>query len=90
MIHYGVTKAFGLALKHWRRQTKLSQEQLAERAHLHRSYIADIERGARNASLKTLEKLARALELSLSELFKPIGSVPIEKAEEGSERAVPD
>ena len=51
----------------------LSQEALAERADLHRTYIADIERGVRNVSLKNIEKLARALEVSIADLFASIG-----------------
>ncbi len=47
----------------------LSQESLAERADLHRTYVADIERGARNVSLKNIEKLAKALGLSVADLF---------------------
>ncbi len=46
----------------------LSQETLAERADLHRTYIADIERGVRNVSLKNIGKLARALDLTVSKL----------------------
>ena len=42
---------------------------LAERADLHRTYIADIERGARNVSLRSIEKLARALGVPTAELF---------------------
>jgi transcriptional regulator with XRE-family HTH domain len=53
-----------------RRETlRLSQEEVAHRAKLHRTYISDIERGARNLSLKSLADLARALELSTSELI---------------------
>lgn len=48
---------------------RLSQEEVAHRARLHRTYISDIERGARNLSLKSLVDLARALELSTSELI---------------------
>lgn len=48
----------------------ISQEELAHRAGLHRTYISDIERGARNPSLKTLSRLADALELSTSDLIK--------------------
>jgi transcriptional regulator with XRE-family HTH domain len=46
-----------------------SQERLAERADMDRSYLAGIELGARNPSLKALEKLAGALSVRLAELF---------------------
>lgn len=54
-----------------RRERGYSQEELAERADLHRTYISDVERGARNLSLESMSKLARALEISLSALFPP-------------------
>jgi len=73
MWYEDVKKGFGLAIKNWRDRTGISQEELAWRAGLHRSYLADIERGARNASLKTIEKLAKALKVSLSTLFEPLG-----------------
>jgi CheY-like chemotaxis protein len=76
MVYKDVKKGFGLALKSWRGKSGLSQEELAWRAGLHRSYVADIERGARNASLQTIEKLAKALKVSLSTLFQPLGDVP--------------
>ena len=47
-----------------------SQERLAEQAELDRSYIAGIEVGARNPSLKALERLAGALSVRLAELFE--------------------
>jgi len=71
-----VKKRFGLVIKRWRRKSGISQEELAWRAGLHRSYVADIERGARNASLQSIEKLARALEVSFSTLFHPFGDFP--------------
>jgi len=36
---------------------------------LHRTYVADIERGARNVALENIEKLARALEISIADFF---------------------
>ena len=48
----------------------MSQEQLAHKAGLHRSYISDIERGARNPSLSTVSRLATALDLSPSRLLQ--------------------
>ncbi len=51
-----------------RKKKKLTQEELAEKADLHRAYFWDIENG-RNISIKTAYKIARALDVSLSELF---------------------
>lgn len=51
-----------------RREIGLSQEELASRAGLHRTYISDIERGARNISFKSLCRLAIALEIESSAL----------------------
>jgi two-component system response regulator len=59
----------GVAIKNERSALRLSQEQLAERAGLHRTYISDVERGTRNPSIATVERLADALELPISVLF---------------------
>lgn len=59
---------FGRAVRTRRVELDLSQEALAERAELHRTYVADIERGARNVSLVNVEKLARALECRVGDL----------------------
>jgi len=64
-----VKKAFGTSVRGWRNVLGISQEKLAERADLHRTYISDIERGARNLSLESIERLARALEISIPALF---------------------
>jgi CheY-like chemotaxis protein/DNA-binding Xre family transcriptional regulator len=64
-----VKKPFGTSVKAWRGRLGISQEELAGRAGLHRTYVCDIERGARNVSLQSIEKLARALEISVATLF---------------------
>lgn len=64
-----VRTQFASSVKRWRRQRGFSQEELAERADLHRTYISDVERGARNLSLESIDKLARALEVSVPILF---------------------
>ncbi len=58
------------AIKSTRSALGISQEELAARAGLHRTYISDLERGARNPSLESVAKLAEALELSLPMLFE--------------------
>lgn len=60
---------FAKSLRQWRNRRGFSQEELAERADLHRTYISDVERGARNLSLESINKLATALEVSLPILF---------------------
>ncbi len=67
---------FGHAVRKRRMELGLSQESLAERAELHRTYIADIERGVRNLSLRNIEKLAQALGMSIADLF---ASLPMDR-----------
>jgi len=62
-------KQFGAAVRARRLRLGLSQETLAERAELHRTYVTDVERGARNLSLESISRLARALEVSIGSLF---------------------
>lgn len=64
-----VKKIFGTSVRGWRNLLGISQEELAERANLHRTYVSDVERGARNLSLESIERLAHALEISVSSLF---------------------
>ena len=64
-----MNNTLGVAIKTGRSTLGLSQEQLAERAGLHRTYVSDVERGARNPSIATVERLADALELPISVLF---------------------
>lgn len=52
-----------------RTQKNISQELLAEKSGLHRTYIGSVERGERNITLKNAEKIAMALEISLTDLF---------------------
>jgi len=66
-----LTGYFGSVVRERRNYLRISQEELADRAGLHRTYITDIERGARNPSLKSIEKIAKALQLSIAALFSP-------------------
>jgi CheY-like chemotaxis protein len=69
MVTADLKALLGVAIKTERSVLGISQEELAERAGLHRTYVSDVERGARNPSITSIEKLARALELSVSALF---------------------
>jgi transcriptional regulator with XRE-family HTH domain len=65
-----VRERFGFAVKARREELGLTQEDLAGRAGIHRTYLSDVERGSRNLSLVNIEKLAAALGLPMSELFR--------------------
>jgi transcriptional regulator with XRE-family HTH domain len=61
--------AFGAAVRALRMRRGLTQEALAERAQLHRTYLTDVELGRRNVSLYNVSRLAAALEVSMAELI---------------------
>jgi len=65
----GITIKFGERIRRLREAKGLSQEELAFRARVHRTYLGGIERGERNPSLKNITAIAKALEIGLSELF---------------------
>ena len=64
----------GTAIRNKRNELGISQEELADRAGLHRTYISDIERGARNLSLESINKLAQALKVTIGSLFLSAGA----------------
>lgn len=61
----------------------LSQEELAARAGVHRTYLSDIERGARNITITVLTRLAEALEVRVSRLFRLTEQQTFEKPARG-------
>jgi transcriptional regulator with XRE-family HTH domain len=63
---------FGRAVRQKRHKLRVSQEAFADLCGLDRTYIGGIERGERNVALLNIEKIARALKLSLSELFRSV------------------
>ena len=69
-----IEKQLGMRIRYLRNQKKWSQEDLALEANINKNYISDLERGMRNPTLKIIEKIAIALEISLEELMKGIES----------------
>lgn len=63
---------FGNALRLRRNKLHVSQEAFADLCGLDRTYIGGIERGERNVALVNIERIARALKISISELFRRV------------------
>ncbi len=70
----------GAVIRACRHHLGITQEELAWRADLHRTYIADIERGTRNVTLRTVSNVSKALQITIGHLFAhitaPHGTVP--------------
>lgn len=58
-------------LRRLRKRDALSQEALADRAGLHRTFVGSVERGERNISIDNVDRLARALKVTAAELLQP-------------------
>lgn len=63
---------YGQIVRELRLSKNISQEILADLCGLHRTYISDVELGKRNVSLENIEKIAKALGVSLTKLFERI------------------
>jgi len=72
VIQMGILMRYGQAVRKIRLEQEISQEELADRCGLHRTYISDIELGKRNLSLENIERIAISLNKSLSEFFKEV------------------
>ena len=68
-----IAKIIGQRIRNYRTKKGLSQEKLAELAGCHPTYIGQLERGEKNATLESVEKIASAMDISLSELFDKLG-----------------
>ena len=67
--HSKISVKFGQRLRLLRKEESISQEELAARAGVHRTYVSSVERGERNVSLETIAKLANALGVPLREMM---------------------
>ena len=67
-----IKERIGVQIKDLRKKSGLSQEKFALKIGMDRTYFASVENGKRNISIINLEKIAKGLEISLSELFENI------------------
>ena len=65
-----IQQKFGHRVRELRESRKVSQEEMAYKAGMHRTYFGGIERGERNPSLKNIAAIAKALGVDLPELFR--------------------
>ena len=70
-----IAKVVGQRIRNYRTQKGLSQDKLAELSGFHPTYIGQLERGEKNATLESVEKITSALQISLSTLFEGVDSV---------------
>ena len=78
-----IAKMVGQRIRNYRNQLGISQEKLAELSGFHPTYIGQLERGEKNATLESIEKISFALNITLSKLFEKIDSIS------NSERDIP-
>ena len=76
MAEEDLAKQFGVLVRRLRSERGFSQEEFAFRVGLHRTYVGDIERGEKNVTLVTAEKLAKGLGLTLAGLLTELERHP--------------
>ncbi|RUL47224.1 helix-turn-helix domain-containing protein [Lysinibacillus antri] len=64
-----IVQVVGERIRNFRKERGLSQEELAHQASLHNTYIGQLERGEKNATIESLYKITNALGITLEELF---------------------
>ena len=70
MSSKNILEVFGDNVQKHRKEQHISQEKLAELASVHRTYIGMIERAEKNITLRNMEKIAKALNIHITELLK--------------------
>lgn len=80
MTMSNITKILGQRIRNYRTKKGLSQENLAELSGCHHTYIGQIERGEKNATIESIEKIAMGLNISLSTLFEKLGAADRENS----------
>jgi transcriptional regulator with XRE-family HTH domain len=85
--HDDALKILGDAIRQRRRGLNLSQDELAHRSGLHRTYLSDVERGRRNISFLSLVAIASGLGVTVSELTTTLSLTKSEDVERGGAAA---
>ena len=67
-----IAKTVGKRLRSYRQAQNLSQERLAELAGLHPTYIGQVERGEKNLTIESLEKITSALQIPMASVFEQV------------------
>ncbi len=81
-----LSKSFGEVIRARRCYLKLTQEQVAEKANIHATYVGMVERGERNCSLDIADALGRALEMPASKLIAQAETLTVSKEKSGSKK----
>ena len=68
-----IAKAIGQRIRNYRTKAGFSQEKLAELSGCHPTYIGQLERGEKNATIESIDKIATALNVPMSTLFEQLG-----------------
>ena len=69
-----IARVLGQRIRNYRVEKHLSQEKLAELSGCHPAYIGQVERGEKNATIESIEKISAALDVPLSRLFEKLGA----------------
>ena len=69
-----IAKVLGQRIRNFRTAKGWSQEKLAELSGCHHTYIGQIERGEKNATIESVEKISLALNISMAKLFEKLGA----------------
>lgn len=77
MIMSTITTEIGARIRMYRLRQGLTQEELAEKANLHNTYIGQVERGEKNLTLISLEKILSALHVTFAEFFEYMGNTKL-------------
>ena len=72
-IQFDFYSRLGAAIRRERFALGISQKELAKRSGLHRNFVSDLERGARNPTVGSIHKVAEALQLPVAKLFEQNG-----------------